>query len=72
VLPQGVAFAMLAGLHPLGVVAAAIFVAGMQVGADSMSRVVGVPNAIADVIVAASLLSVLVASLLTQYRLRWK
>jgi simple sugar transport system permease protein len=37
-----------------------------------MSRVVGVPNAIADVIVAASLLSVLVASLLTQYRLRWK
>ena len=62
----------LAGLHPLGVVAAAIFVAGMQVGADSMSRVVGVPNAIADVIVAASLLSVLVASLLTQYRLRWK
>ena len=68
----GIVIAMLAGLHPLGVVAAAIFVAGMQVGADSMSRVVGVPNAIADVIVAASLLSVLVASLLTQYRLRWK
>ncbi|MBD9533092.1 ABC transporter permease [Comamonas sp. CMM01] len=68
----GIVIAMLAGLHPLGVMAAAIFVAGMQVGADSMSRVVGVPNAIADVIVAASLLSVLVASLLTQYRLRWK
>lgn len=69
---SGIVIAMLAGLHPLGVVAAAIFVAGMQVGADSMGRVVGVPNAIADVIVAASLLSVLVASLLTQYRLRWK
>jgi len=69
---SGIVIAMLAGLHPLGVVVAAIFVAGMQVGADSMSRVVGVPNAIADVIVAASLLSVLVASLLTQYRLRWK
>ena len=68
----GIVIAMLAGLHPLGVVVAAIFVAGMQVGADSMSRVVGVPNAIADVIVAASLLSVLVASLMTQYRLRWK
>ena len=47
--------AMLAGLHPLGVIAAGTFVAGVLVGADSMSRAVGVPNAIADVIVAASL-----------------
>lgn len=69
---SGIVIAMLAGLHPLGVVAAAIFVAGMLVGADSMGRAMGVPNAIADVIVAASLLSVLVAGLLTQYRLRWK
>ena len=69
---SGIVIAMLAGLHPLGVVASAVFVAGMLVGADSMSRAVGVPNAIADVIVAASLLSVLVASLMTQYRLRRK
>jgi len=68
----GIVIAMLAALHPLGVVAASIFVAGVLVGADSMSRVVGVPTYIADVIVAASLISVLVATLLTQYRVRWK
>ena len=40
------------------------------VGADGMSRALAVPNYIADVIVAASLISVLVATLLTQYRVR--
>ena len=64
----GIVIAMLAALNPLGVVAAAVFVAGVLVGADSMSRAVGVPTYIADVIVAASLISVLVATLLTQYR----
>ena len=64
----GIVIAMLAALNPLGVMVAGVFVAGMLVGADSMSRAVGVPTYIADVIVAASLLSVLVASLLTQYR----
>ena len=64
----GIVIAMLAALNPLGVVAAAVFVAGMLVGADTMSRAVGVPTYIADVIVAASLVSVLVATLLTQYR----
>ena len=68
----GIVIAMLAGLHPLGVLAASIFVAGVLVGADTMSRAVGVPTYIADVIVAASLISVLVAALFTQYRLRWK
>ncbi len=69
---SGIVIAMLAQLHPLGVIAAAVFVAGMLVGADSMSRSVGVPTYIADVIVAASLLSVLVATLLAQYRVRWR
>ncbi len=68
----GIVIAMLAALHPLAVVAASVFVAGMLVGADSMSRAVGVPTYIADVIVAASLISVLVATLMTQYRVRWK
>ena len=68
---SGIVIAMLAGLHPLGVVAAAVFVAGVLVGADSMSRAVGVPNAIADVIVAVALLSMLVAGLLTHFRIRW-
>jgi simple sugar transport system permease protein len=69
---SGIVIAMLAALHPLAVVVASVFVAGMLVGADSMSRAVGVPTFIADVIVAASLVSVLVATLLTQYRMRWK
>jgi simple sugar transport system permease protein len=68
----GVVIAMLAALNPLGVVAAAIFVAGILVGADSMGRAVGVPTYIADVIVAVSLIAVLVATLLTQYRIRWR
>ena len=68
----GIVIAMLAGLHPLGVLAAGVFVAGIQVGADSMSRALTVPTYIADVIVAASLLAVLVATLLTQYRVRMR
>ena len=69
---SGIVIAMLAALHPLGVVAAAIFVAGILVGADSMSRAVGVPTYIADVIVATSLLAMLVATMLAQYRVRWR
>ncbi|MFN5348107.1 MAG: ABC transporter permease [Polaromonas sp.] len=68
----GIVIAMLAGLHPLGVMAASVLVAGVLVGADSMSRAVGVPTFIADVIVATSLISVLVATLLTQYRVKFK
>jgi simple sugar transport system permease protein len=67
---SGIVVAMLAALHPLGVVAAAVFVAGMLVGADSMSRAVHVPTYIADVIVAVALIAVLVATLFTQYRVR--
>ena len=53
---------------PLGVVVAAVFVAGILVGADSMSRAVNVPTYIADVIVSVSLLSMLVATMLAQVR----
>lgn len=67
---SGIVIAMLAMLHPLGVVAASVFVAGMLVGADSMSRAVGVPTYIADVIVAVALIAMLVAAMLTQYRVR--
>lgn len=66
----GIVIAMLANLNPIGVVLAAVFVAGMQVGADGMSRAVGVPNSIADVIVAAALLFMLVAAMFSQYRIR--
>ncbi len=69
---SGIVVAMLAQLHPLGVVVAAVFVAGIFVGADAMSRAVTVPNYIADVVVASSLLCMLVAILLARFRLRWR
>ena len=62
---------MLAGLHPLGVVFSSIFVAGIFVGADAMGRAYNIPSAIADVIVAVSLLTMLLALLFARYRLRW-
>ena len=67
---SGIVIAMLAMLNPLAVVAAAVFVAGVLVGADSMSRAVTVPTYIADVIVAVALIAMLVATLLTRYRVR--
>ena len=45
--------------------------AGVLVGADSMSRQIGVPSYLADVVVASALLVVLVAAMLTRYRLRF-
>jgi simple sugar transport system permease protein len=68
----GIVVAMLALLHPLGVVAAALFVAGIFVGADAMSRTAGVPSYIAQVMVAASLLAMVTALMFTRYRLRWR
>lgn len=69
---SGIAVAMLANLHPIGVVISAIFLAGIYVGSDSMSRAVNIPTYIADVMVALSVLSVLVSLLFVQYRVRWK
>ncbi|MBJ2149518.1 ABC transporter permease [Paracoccus sp. IB05] len=67
---SGIVVAMLAGLNPLGVVLAALFTAVMFVGADAMSRSLAVPSYIADVTVALSLLTMLVAIFFTQYRIR--
>ncbi|SEM99621.1 ABC transporter permease [Palleronia pelagia] len=67
---SGIVIAMLANLNPLGVIAAALFSAVMFVGADSMSRALSIPSYIADVTVALSLLTMLVAIFLTQYRIR--
>jgi simple sugar transport system permease protein len=67
---SGIVIAMLANLHPLGVVLAALFTAAMFVGADGMSRSMGIPSYIADVTVALSLLTMLAALFFTQYRIR--
>lgn len=67
---SGIVVAMLAGLHPLGVVLAALFTATMFVGADGMSRALKIPTYIADVTVALSLITMLVAVFFAQYRIR--
>jgi ABC-type uncharacterized transport system permease subunit len=67
---SGIVVAMLAALHPIGVVGTALFVAVIFVGADAMSRSLGVPTFIADVIVAISLLTMLVSLLFVTYRVR--
>ncbi|MEO7335149.1 MAG: ABC transporter permease, partial [Caldimonas sp.] len=67
----GIVIAMLAGLHPLAVIGASIGVAGVLVGADSMSRSIGVPSYLADVVVASAMLAGLTASMLMRYRLRF-
>jgi ABC-type uncharacterized transport system permease subunit len=69
---SGIVVAMLAMLNPLGVVFSAIFVAGIFVGADAMSRSAGVPSYIADVMVATALLTMVTAIMLTRYRVRWR
>ncbi len=69
---SGIVVAMLAMLHPIGVIAAAIFVAGIFVGSDAMSRSAGVPSYIADVMVALSLLTMVVAMLFARYRVAWR
>ncbi len=68
----GIVVAMLAMLNPLGAVLAAIFVAGIFVGADAMSRTAGVPSYIAEVMVATALLTMVVAIMLSRFRVRWR
>ncbi|MFM2279243.1 MAG: hypothetical protein RLZZ444_1474 [Pseudomonadota bacterium] len=67
---SGIVVAMLANLNPLGVILAALFTATMFVGADGMSRSMGIPTYIADVTVALSLITMLVALFFAQYRIR--
>ena len=68
---SGIVVAMLAMLNPLGVILSAIFVAGIFVGADAMSRAAGVPSYIAEVMVATALLSMVTALLFARFRVRW-
>ncbi|PHP65323.1 ABC transporter permease [Zhengella mangrovi] len=68
----GIVVAMLAMLNPLGVVLSAVFVAGIFVGADAMSRSAGVPSYIAQVMVAAALLTMVAAIMLSRFRIRWR
>ena len=67
----GIAVAMLAALHPIGVIASGIFLASIYVGADAMSRSMNVPSYLADVIVAITVLCVLVSLVMNQYKFKF-
>ncbi len=66
----GIVIAMLARLNPLGVVPAAFFFAVVITGAEAMSRATGVPVFLADVFQGVALITMLIAILFTQFRLR--
>ncbi|UYO01376.1 MAG: ABC transporter permease [Devosia sp.] len=66
---SGIVVAMLAGLSPIGSVLAAVFIAAVFVGADSMSRATGISNYLADLVVALSLLCVLVGTFFLRFQL---
>lgn len=65
----GIVVAMLAGLSPVGVVMSALFIASVFVGADSMSRAMGVSSYLADLVVSMSLLCVLIGGFFAKYRI---
>ncbi len=66
----GIVIAMLARLNPLGVVPEAVFFAVIITGAEAMSRCSGVTVLLADVIQGTALMTMLIALLFTNYRLR--
>ncbi len=65
----GIVVAMLAGLSPIGVVISAVFIASVFVGADTLSRAMGVSSFLADLVVALSLISVLIGGFIARYRI---
>ncbi|MBP7828702.1 MAG: ABC transporter permease [Kiritimatiellae bacterium] len=67
---SGIVVAMLGNLHPAGVVLAALFFSSISVGSQTMSRMTGVPSYISEVIQGLALMVMLVALLLTEYRVR--
>ena len=67
---SGIVVAMLGGLHPLGVVLAAFFFGIINNGAQTMSRATGVPTYLVEVLQGLTLLTMLAALLLNEYRVR--
>jgi general nucleoside transport system permease protein len=67
---SGIVIAMLGNLHPLGVLLSSFFFSIIIVGAQTMSRMTGVPTYIAEVIQGMALIVMLVALLLTEYKIK--
>ncbi len=66
----GIVIAMLGGLHPIGVVLAAFFMAVIVTGSQVMYRVTGVPYPISEVIQGVTLVFLLIGLFLTEYRIK--
>jgi len=69
---SGIVIAMLGNLHPVGVMLSAFFFSMIIVGAQTMSRMTGVPYYIAEVIQGLALIVMLVFLLMTEYRIEVK
>jgi simple sugar transport system permease protein len=67
---SGIVIATLGALNPFGAGIAAVFIALIDVGGQSVSRQLGIPTFLADVVQATILLVTLALLLLTRYRLR--
>lgn len=66
----GIIIATLAGLNPLGVALAALFIGLIDTGAQTVSRALGVPAYLGDVVQATLLLVALAMLVLQNYRIR--
>ncbi len=66
----GIVIAMLGNLHPVGVLFSSLFFSVIIVGAQTMSRVTGVPSYIAEVIQGLALIVMLIFLLFTEYKIR--
>jgi len=71
---SGIVIAMLGNLHPVGVLFSSLFFSVIIVGAQTMSRMTGVPVYIAEVIQGMALMIMLIFLLFTEYRVKvvWK
>ncbi len=68
----GIVVAMLGGLHPVGISLAAPFIGLIDSGAQTVSRALGVPAYLGDVVQSSLLLVTLGMLVLEGFRIRWK
>ncbi|MGN0406241.1 MAG: ABC transporter permease [Bariatricus sp.] len=68
---DGAMIAMLAGNHPLGVIAAAVFVAYLRVGADLVNRFADVPTEMIAILQTLIILLISAEKFLHKYKQKW-
>ncbi len=69
---SGIVIAMLGYLHPVGVLFSSLFFSVIIVGAQTMSRMTGVPTYIAEVIQGMALMVMLIFLLFTEFKIRMR